>query len=82
MERFRSSRTVSTKSSITHNKDTSLVAKKKRSYSMKTKDDLISTWITGMAITNDGRILVVDRESILPKDETAIITQTARRRLG
>ena len=30
---------------------------------MKTKDDLISTWIIGIAILNDGRTLVVERHN-------------------
>ena len=42
-------------------KKTPVVAKKLRSYRVKTKEDKHYCWITGITITNDGRILVVDR---------------------
>ena len=56
-----SSRAVSqTFSTPSH--EPSVVARKLRSHNIKTRTDpAISCWITGIAITNDGRILVVDR---------------------
>ena len=38
-----------------------VVAKKLRSYRVKTKDDKYGCWFTGIAITTDGKILIVDR---------------------
>ena len=56
-----SSRAVSQTFSIP-SQEPSIVARKLRSHNIKTRTDpAISCWITGIAITNDGRILVVDR---------------------
>ena len=62
LERSPSSRIVSHTLS-TPTQKTSVVARKQGGYNVKTKEDLISCWITGIAITNDGRILVVDRNN-------------------
>ena len=39
---------------------TQLKGRKLRSYNVKLSDDKVTCWITGMAITNDGRRLLVD----------------------
>lgn len=44
-------------------KENSFVVKKQNSYKVKIEGDTSICWITGIAITNDGRILVVDRNN-------------------
>ena len=44
-------------------KGTSVVAKKLKSYKIKIDGDTSTCWVTGIAITNDGRILLVDRNN-------------------
>ena len=44
-------------------KGTSVVAKKLKSYKVKLDGDTSTCWITGIAITNNGRILLVDRNN-------------------
>ena len=61
-KRPRSSRAASQKSS-TSTKETTIVVKKQKSYKVKIDGDRSTCWITGIAITNDGRIVVVDRNN-------------------
>ena len=58
----RSSRDASQKSS-TSTKETSIVVRKQKSYKVKIDGDRSTCWVTGIAITNDERILVVDRNN-------------------
>ena len=61
MEGNRSRTTGIVENSSPTDKKTPVVAKKLRSYRVKTKEDKHYCWITGITVTNDGRILVVDR---------------------
>ena len=43
--------------------ETASAAKKVRHFKIKTTDDYLSCWITGIAVTRDGQILLVDRNN-------------------
>ena len=62
-ERSIQRRNISKSISTTDTQKTSVVAKLLASYDIRVKTELIKCWITGIAVTHDGRILAVDRNN-------------------